>query len=124
MFHLLLARHRMPAAPFFGVVAVHAGENGASGRAVVEPLSGVHVVYERFGREADAGASGRFEASLVTPAGTLRSSVRAVAAGDRHFQRGDTAWTCRCTCSGASCRCVHWKAEALPLAGGRGSIPA
>lgn len=91
MVHLLPARHRISAALFVGLAAAHAGAQSPK-RATLEPLAGVAVTYERFGPEASASPPGRFEGSFATPAGTLRTTVHAVPAGERHFQRGSTSF--------------------------------
>jgi len=90
---LLPFRHRVLAALIVGLAAGHAlAQTIPSGRAVMEPLSGVQVSYERSGSDMSASPPGRFDGSVVTPAGTLRTTVRAVTAGERHFQRGDTTY--------------------------------
>ncbi|HSV81594.1 MAG TPA: hypothetical protein VLK85_20565 [Ramlibacter sp.] len=86
-------RYRVSAALIVALTAAHAGaQTVPSNRAVIEPVSGVQVSYERLGPDTSANPPGRFDGSVVTPAGTLRTTVRAVPAGDRHFQRGDTTF--------------------------------
>ncbi|HET8747713.1 MAG TPA: hypothetical protein VFM98_19090 [Ramlibacter sp.] len=90
MFHLLLPRHRIWAALVVGLAAAQAGAESPT-RATVAPFTGVEVTYERYG-EAGASPPGRFDGSVATPAGTLRTSVHAVPAGERHFWRGETSF--------------------------------
>jgi hypothetical protein len=93
MAHLLYLRLRVSTALFAGLVAAHAtAQNLPTNRAVIEPVSGVHVSYEQSAPEPSTTAPGRFDGSVVTPAGTLRTTVRAVTVGERHFQRGDTSF--------------------------------
>ena len=87
----MLLRHRVSPALFVGISAAQAGAQPAD-RASMEPLPGVEVTYERFGSEGDAGPPGRFDGAFATPAGTLRTTVHAVPAGEQHFQRGDTTF--------------------------------
>jgi hypothetical protein len=90
--HLLPHPCRASAALFVALTAAHAVAQTTSERAVIEPVSGVEVSYERFGPDASASPPGRFDGSVVTPAGTLRTTVRAVPVGAQHFQRGDTTF--------------------------------
>jgi hypothetical protein len=86
-------RHEVSTALLVGLAAAHAGAQTISpGRAVMEPVAGVQVSYEHLGSEASASQPGRFEGAVATPAGTLRTTVRAVPAGEQHFQRGDTSF--------------------------------
>jgi hypothetical protein len=85
--------HRMPAALIAGLAAAHAGAQSApAGRAVMDPVPGVQVSYERLGSDDTAAPPGRFDGSIATPAGTLRTTVRAAPNDDRSFQRGDTSF--------------------------------
>lgn len=92
MAHLLPHPCRASAALFVALTAAHAVAQTTSERAVIEPVSGVEVSYERFGPDTSASPPGRFDGSVVTPAGTLRTTVRAVPVGAQHFQRGDTTF--------------------------------
>jgi hypothetical protein len=92
MFHLLPRGFRVPAALCVGLAAAHAGaQTIAPNRAEIEPVPGVQVSYERLGQDSGASTPGRFDGALATPAGTLRTTVRAVPAGQQ-FQRGDTTF--------------------------------
>lgn len=84
-------RCRLPAVLFAGLAAAHVGAQTTE-RAVIEPAPGVQVSYQRFGPEGSASPPGRFDGSIVTPAGTLRTTLRAVPVGERHFQRGDVTF--------------------------------
>jgi hypothetical protein len=93
MSHLPHPRYRLSVALLVGLTVAHVGaQTMPSNRAVIEPAAGVEVSYERFGPDDSASPPGRFDGSVVTPAGTLRTMVRAVPAGERHFQRGDTTF--------------------------------
>jgi len=90
---LLLPRCRLPAALLIGFAAAHAdAQTPVVDRAVMEPLSGFQVGYERLGRDDSPSPPGRFDGSLATPVGTLRTTVRAVPVGAQPFQRGDTSF--------------------------------
>lgn len=89
---LLPPRYRVAAAVLAGLAADAAGQAPGSERAVMEPLSGVQVSFERLGPDVCASPPGRFDGSVVTPAGTLRTTVRAVPTGEQPFQRGDTTF--------------------------------
>ncbi|NML47141.1 hypothetical protein HHL11_25570 [Ramlibacter sp. G-1-2-2] len=84
-------RYRIPAALLLGLLVAPAGAETAN-RATMEPLSGVEVSYERLGAEDSASPPGRFDGSLSTPAGTLRTTVHAAPGGEEQFQRGDTSF--------------------------------
>ena len=87
---LLLRWCRVPAALWIGLAAAHAdAQTAPSNRAVMDPLSGVQLSYERLGSESTASTPGRFDGSLATPVGTLRTTVHAAPVGERNFQRGD-----------------------------------
>jgi hypothetical protein len=88
--HLLSCRFRLAAALFVGLAAAHAGAQ--TERATIEPVSGVQVSYERLGPDASASPPGRFDGSVATPAGTLRTTVRAVPLGEQPFRRAETAF--------------------------------
>lgn len=90
MADLLLPLRRVPAAALIALAAAPAGAQ--TSRAVLQPLAGVHVAYERLGPAGNASPPGRFEGSLATPFGTLRTTVHAVPSGDQRFQRGDTSF--------------------------------
>jgi hypothetical protein len=84
------------AALLIGLAAAQADAGApTSNRAVLEPLSGVQLSYERLGPDGSANPPGNFEGSLATPAGTLRTTMHAVPLGEQQFQRGDTSfeWT-------------------------------
>jgi len=87
---LLLARCRWTAGLLVGLAAAHA--DAQTSRAVMEPLSGVEVSYERLGPEGSASPPGRFDGALATPVGTLRTTVHAAPAGEQRFRRGDTSF--------------------------------
>lgn len=90
--HLLLIRCRLHAALFIGLAAANAHAQSVPNRAVMEPLPGAHVSYERFGPEGSASPPGQFEGSVATPAGTFRTTVHAVPLAEQQFQRGDTSF--------------------------------
>jgi hypothetical protein len=91
MARLLPTRCQVPAL-FVVLAAAHAGAQGQTPeRAVIEPVSGVEISYEP-STSASENAPGRFDGSLATPAGTLRTTVRAMTSGERHFQPGDTSF--------------------------------
>jgi hypothetical protein len=84
---------RVHAALLIGFAAAHAhAQTADSNRAVLEPLAGVQVSYERMGPDGSASAPGQFEGFVATPAGTLRTTVHAVPFGRQPFQRGDTTF--------------------------------
>lgn len=89
---LLSPRYRVAAAVLAGLAADAAGQTARSERAVMEPVSGVRVSFERLGPDVCASPPGRFDGSVATPAGTLRTTVRAVPTGEQRFQRGDTTF--------------------------------
>jgi hypothetical protein len=90
---LLLSRGRVHAALLIGFAAAHAhAQTPVSNRAVLEPLAGVQVSYERPGPAGSASPPGQFEGSLATPAGTLRTTVHAVPLAIQQFQRGDMSF--------------------------------
>ena len=90
---LLLPRRRVHAALLIGFAAAHAhAQTPVSNRALLEPLAGVQVSYERPGPDGSASPPGQFEGSLATPAGTLRTTVHAVPLAKQQFQRGDTSF--------------------------------
>ena len=90
---LLLSRGRVHAALLIGFAAAHAhAQTPLSNRAVLEPLAGVQVSYERPGPDGSASPPGQFEGSLATPAGTLRTTVHAVPLAIQQFQRGDMSF--------------------------------
>lgn len=85
--------YRMTAALVVGLTAAPAGAQTVSPeRAVIEPAPGVQVSYERFGPDTSASPPGRFDGTLLTPAGTLRATLHAVPVGEQHFQRGDISF--------------------------------
>ncbi|AMO22469.1 hypothetical protein GCM10027034_28380 [Ramlibacter solisilvae] len=86
---LLFTRRRAPVV-LFALLA--AGQACAQSRAVMEPAPGVQVSYERQGPEDAAAPPGRFDGAVATPAGTLRTTVRAVPSEEHGFQRGDTSF--------------------------------
>lgn len=91
MDHPLLHRSRI--ALVLAVVATHAGAQSAlPSRAVMAPAPGIQIGYERLGAQDDPTPPGRFDGSVATPAGTLRTTVRAEPHEDRRFQRGDTTF--------------------------------
>jgi hypothetical protein len=85
----LLPSRGVHAALLIGFAAAHAH---AQNRAVLEPLAGVQVSYERQGPEGSASPPGQFDGSLTTPAGTLRTTVHAVPLAKQQFQRGDISF--------------------------------
>ena len=86
----LRPRCRVLAALAIGLAAAYANaQPPAANRAVMEPLSGVQVGYERLGPATSASPAGRFDGSLATPVGTLRTTVQAAPVGERQFERGD-----------------------------------
>jgi hypothetical protein len=90
---LLHFRCRVHAALLIGFAAAHAHAQGpVPNRAVLEPLAGVQLSYERQGAHDNASPPGQFEGFLVTPAGTLRTTVHAVPFARQPFQRGDTSF--------------------------------
>lgn len=90
---LRLPRRRVHAALLIGYAAAHAhAQNPVSNRAMLEPLAGVQVSYERPGPDGIASPPGQFEGSLATPAGTLRTTVHAVPLAKQQFQRGDMSF--------------------------------
>jgi hypothetical protein len=90
---LLLHRRRVHAALLIGLAAAHAhAQTPLSNRALLEPLAGVQVSYERPGPAGSASPPGQFEGSFATPAGTLRTTVHAVPLAKQQFQRGDTSF--------------------------------
>jgi hypothetical protein len=86
---LLPLRYRVPTALFVALAAAHAGAQSAP---LMEPAPGVQVNYERLGPDDIATAPGRFDGSVATPAGTLRTTVRATPHEERRFQRGETSF--------------------------------
>jgi hypothetical protein len=85
--------HRLPAVLLIALAAVHAvAHAGPSSRAEMQPAPGVQLSYERLGPEDSATAPGRIDSSVATPAGTLRTTVRALPNEERSFQRGDTSF--------------------------------
>lgn len=92
--HLLSRRCRVSLALPVGLAAAQmaAAQSDPPNRAQIEPLPGVQVIYERQGPDADTGAPARFDSSLATPAGTLRTTLLAAPFGEQHFQRGDTTF--------------------------------
>jgi len=76
-----------------GLVAAHAhAQSQAPSRAVLDPLPGVQVSYERLGPEGSASPPGRLEGSLATPVGTLRTTVHAAPLAEQQLQLGDTSF--------------------------------
>ena len=83
----------VPAALVLALVAPHASAQSAlPSRAVMAPAPGVQIGYERLGAQDDPTPSSRFEGSVATPAGTVRTTVRAEPHEERRFQRGDTTF--------------------------------
>jgi hypothetical protein len=84
---------RVPAALFVGLALAHAAAQAdPPSRAVMDPAPGVQVTYERLGPGDTPTPPGRFDGSVDTPAGTLRTTVRAVPNEEQRFQRGDTTF--------------------------------
>lgn len=73
-------------------LAAPARAQTAPSRAVMAPAPGVQIGYERLGAQDDPTPPSRFDGSLATPAGTVRTSVRAEPHDERRFQRGDTTY--------------------------------
>jgi hypothetical protein len=69
------------------LAVTHAGAQSVP----LELVPGVKLSYERLGPD-DATAPGRVDGSVATPAGTLRTTVRALPSEERSFQRGDTTF--------------------------------
>lgn len=89
----LIPRCRVHAALLIGFAAAHAhAQTPVSNRAVLEPLAGVQVSYERLGPDGSASPPGQFDGFLSTPAGTLRTTIHAVPLAKQQFQRGDTSF--------------------------------
>lgn len=75
------------------LVAMHAGAQSAlPSRAVMAPAPGIQIGYERLGAQDDPTPPGRFDGSVATPAGTLRTTVRTEPHEERRFQHGDTTF--------------------------------
>jgi hypothetical protein len=90
---LLPPPRRVHAVLLIGFAAAHAhAQSAGPNRAVLEPLAGVQVGYERQGPEGSPSAPGQFDGSLATPAGTLRTTVHAVPLAKQQFQRGDISF--------------------------------
>jgi hypothetical protein len=90
---LLHPPRRVHAALLIGCAAAHAhAQTAVPSRAVLEPLAGVQVSYERQGAGSSAGSPGKFDSSLATPAGTLRTTVHAMPLAKQQFQRGDISF--------------------------------
>lgn len=80
-------------AALVALAATHAGAQTAlPSRAEMAPVPGVQIGYERLGAQDDPTPPSRFEGSVATPAGTLRTTVRAEPHEERRFQRGDTTF--------------------------------
>lgn len=89
----LSRRHRLPATLLVVLAAAHtSAQSGPPNRAVMQPAPGVQLSYERLGPEDSEAPPGRFEGSVATPAGTLRTTVRSLPNEERNFQRGDTSF--------------------------------
>jgi len=84
---------RIPAALLLMFAAAHADAQSAPpSRAVMVPAPGVQLSYERLGPGDDPEAPGRVDGSVATPAGTLRTTIRATPNEERSFERGDTSF--------------------------------
>ncbi|WP_427912822.1 hypothetical protein ACPWT1_19690 [Ramlibacter sp. MMS24-I3-19] len=89
---LLLHTCCMSAAMSLVLVATHARAQTVPSRAEMAPVPGVRIGYERLGAADDPTPPSRFDGSVATPAGTLRTTVRAEPHDERRFQRGDTTF--------------------------------
>jgi hypothetical protein len=90
---LLPLLHRLPAALLVGLAAAHtAAQADPPNRAVMDPAPGVQLSYERQGPLDTPTPPGRFDGTIATPAGILRTTVRASPNEEQRFQRGDTTF--------------------------------
>jgi hypothetical protein len=83
----------LPVALVLALVTADArAQSALPSRAQMTPVPGVQIGYERLGAQDDPTPPSRFDGSVATPAGTVKTTVRAEPHDERRFQRGDTTF--------------------------------